>query len=233
MRHRAARLPLRLALGCLVAAAWALVSIPAAGAAPSPPSTPVVTARGSAAGDLVPGTPIRVRLVAIDSHGWQRIEGIEVALELRGQPLDRMVVTPTGFSVVIVNSGAPISIGQVGTLQGPFFKLDDSKMTVTAKGTRFQLAFPVQLVAAPPPGARLFLTVTDVSGVTSRQVPLSPPVTKADNGFPWGTIGLAVAGALFIGAFVGNTFSTRRSRVRPNVYATVARRLQEEERAKR
>jgi hypothetical protein len=63
-------------------------------------------------------------------------------------------------------------------------------------------------------------------------VALTPRVTTEDAGFPWGTIGLAVAAALFIGAFVGNTFSTRRSRARTNVYSTVARRL-DEERSKR
>jgi len=187
-----------------------------------------VTARGSAAGDLVKGASIRVRLRASDTNGWQRIDRIEVALELRGQPLDRLVVAPTGFSVVIVNSGAPVSIGNQGTLQGPYFRLDNSKMTVTARGNSYQLTFPIQLVAAPPTGARLFLTATDVSGVASSKLPLSPPVTKVDKGFPWGTIGLAVAAALFIGAFVGNTFSTRRSRIRPNVYATVSRRLEEQ-----
>jgi hypothetical protein len=232
MTRRASDLAVRIALACLAVASWALVSLPAAGAAPTPPATPVVTAKGTAAGPLQRGATIRMRLQATDSSGWQRIEAIEVALKLRDQPLDRMVVVPNSFSVVIVNRTAPLTIGNEGVLQGPYFRVDTAKMTVTARRNSYILAFPVRLVAAPPPGARLFLSVRDVSGVAPPEKALTPPVTDKGTGFPWGTIGLAVAAALFIGAFVGNTFSTRRTRIRPNVYASVSRRL-EEERSKR
>jgi hypothetical protein len=213
-------------LGCFLVA-WSVMLADAVAEA-----APKVTARGTAAGALQRGSTIRVRLQATDSSGWQRIEAIEVALKLRGQPLDRMVAVPNSFSVVIVNSTAPLTIGNQGVLQGPYFLLDTAKMTVTARANAYALTFPLRLIAAPPPGARLFLSVRDVSGVAARVVALTPPVTTENKGFPWGTIGLAVAAALFIGGFVGNTFSTRRSRARPNVYASVARRL-DEERSKR
>jgi hypothetical protein len=226
---RTARRPLvRTALGCLAVAGVLWLALPA-DAAPAPK----VSARGSAAGKLVGGAIIHFKLRATDSAGWQHIDTIEVSLQLRGQPIDRVTVTPTKFSIVIVNSGAPpVSIGQVGTIRGAYFDLDNSKTTVSTSRTQYNLSFPVRLIADPPPGARLFLQVSDVSGVVPPQIPLSPPVVRVDKGFPWGTIGLAAAAALFVGAFVGNTFSTRRSRARPNVYATVARRL-EEERSKR
>jgi hypothetical protein len=132
----------------------------------------------------------------------------------------------------LVNSGPPVTIGEPGILQGPYFKLDNAKAAVSAKGNTYHLTFPMQLTAEPPPGASLILSASDTSGVPAGDVALTPPVVPKEKGIPWGTIGLAVAAALFFGAFVGNTFSTRRARARPNVYATVARRL-DEDRAKK
>jgi hypothetical protein len=211
--------------GAFVALVVALVPVAlAAGAA----AEAKVTAGGSAAGDLAPGSTIEVRLRVHDSEGWQRIETIEVSLRLRNQPLDRIEFVPSAFSVSVVNGGAPVSIGGGGELRGPYFLVDNPKVTVSAKGGEFDLAFPLRLTAEPPPGGSLVLTASDTSGVSSGDVSLTPPVTTKDRGFPWGTIGLAVAAALFLGAFVGNTFSTRRSRSRPNVYATISRRLEDE-----
>jgi hypothetical protein len=191
-----------------------------------------VTADGSAAGELAPGNTIKVRVHATDSEGWQRLARIEVSLELRGAPLDQLIVEPSAFAISIAGSDAPVSIGEPGTLRGNYFLVDNAKVTVSAKGDAFDLTFPLRLSAEPPPGARLVLLAQDASGVSSGDVALTPPVTQEEKGFPWGTIGLAVAAALFIGAFVGNMFSTRRSSGRTNVYATVARRL-DEERAKK
>ncbi len=46
----------------------------------------------------------------------------------------------------------------------------------------------------------------------------------------WWTIGVGVAAALFVGAFVGNLFSGRaaRARARPSVYAIIQRHLDDE-----
>jgi hypothetical protein len=215
-----------------VALAMGAAVVPLALAGTGAMAAAKVTADGTAAGELAPGAPIRVRIQTNDSEGWQRIEAIEVALRLRGQPLDRVIVEPSTFSITVQNSDAPVLMGEEGVLRGPYFQVDNAKVTVTAKGNEFDMTFPLRLSAAPPPGAALFLTARDTTGISSGDVTLTPPVTTEDKGFPWGTIGLAVAAALFIGAFVGNTFSTRRSHSRTNVYSTVARRL-DEERSKR
>jgi len=153
-----------------------------------------------------------------------------VSLQWRGQPIDRVVVVPSAFSISIpsTDAGAPVSIGEPGLLKGSAFTLDNSKVTVSAKENRYRLTFPLGLTADPPDGSRLVLSASDTSGVAAKDVAMTPPVVPEEKGIPWGTIGLAVAAALFIGAFVGNTFSTRRARARPNVYATVARRLDED-----
>jgi hypothetical protein len=187
-----------------------------------------VTASGTAEGALAVGSKIDVKILASDSLGWQHLDTMEVSLRLNGQPLDTIRVVPSAFSIAIVNSGAPVSIGEPGILKGPWFRVENAKSSPSASGNVFRLRFPLRLAKEPPVGALLVLTARDSSGVSSGNVALAPPVTKQDQGFPWGTIGLAVAGALFVGGFVGNMFSTRRAKARPNVYATVARRLEEQ-----
>lgn len=220
------------------ASATAASPSPAASATAASPSASAVptsvTASGVADGALQLGSTISVKTHTTDTHGWQHIDAIDVSLRLQGQPLDTVQVVPSAFSIAVVNGAAPVSIGEHGTLTGPYFRIDNSKVSVSAKGNDFDLTFPLRLAVEPPPGAVLSLTATDVIGVSSGDVNLSQPVQKDHQGFPWGTIGLAVAAALFIGGFVGNTFSTRRAKARPNVYATVARRIQDDKnRAKR
>ena len=218
-------------------AAASLISLAAAAAvlgAPSASAAAQITARGSAAGDLAAGSTLRVVVHVTERQQWQRIAQIEVSLRLRGQPLDQLRVFPPSFSIQVVGGGPPASLGAKGILQSrAFFRVDNGQTTISAKGGRYDLTFPIHLLADPPPGARLFLQAQDVVGDSTKLITLSPPVLPEHQGFPWGTLATLAAAALFIGAFVGNTFSTRRQRRRPpSVYATVQRRL-DEERAKR
>jgi hypothetical protein len=220
----------RPALGLLsVAAAAAVLTTPLPASAAAQ-----VTARGSAAGALAAGSTLRVVVHVTERDQWQRIAQIEVSLRLRGQPLDQLRVFPPSFSIQVVGGGPPASLGAKGILQSrAFFRVDNGKATVSAKGGRYDLTFPIHLLADPPPGARLFLQAQDVIGDSTKLVTLSPPVLPEHQGFPWGTLATLAAAALFIGAFVGNTFSTRRAKRRPpSIYATVQRRL-DQERAKR
>jgi len=200
-------------------------------ASPSAAAGPAhVTAKGTADGELALGSTIAVRVSAQDSLGWQHLDTIEVSLRLKGQPLDTIQIVPTAYSIAIVNGAAPVAIGKPGTIVGPYFSIDNGKASLSADtaANEFSVSFPMRLVDEPPPDAILVLTAADVSGVSSPDVNLSQPVSKDSQGFPWGTIGLAVAAALFLGGFVGNMFSTRRAKARPNVYATVARRIQDD-----
>jgi hypothetical protein len=198
----------------------------------TPPGRTTITAKGSAAGDLSVGSAIHVRFHVTDPPRWQRIDTIHISLELHGAPLDQIEIVPTAFSIAVTGSSAPSTIGNPGTLEGTYFRVDNGKASVSAGGATYGLTFPLRLALDPPPGARLVLTADDTTGLSSGDVALTPPVTTENHGFPWGTIGLAVAAALFLGGFVGNMFSTRRAKARPNIYATVARRL-DEERSKR
>jgi hypothetical protein len=200
--------------------------------AATPAGQAAITAKGSAAGALAAGSTVHVRFHVTDPPRWQRIDTIHVALELHGAPLDQIEIVPTAFSIAVVGSGAPATIGQPGVLAGTYLRVDNGKATVTAGGATYALTFPLRLALDPPPDARLVLTATDSTQASTGDIPLTPPVAKENQGFPWGTIALAVAAALFVGGFVGNMFSTRRAKARPNIYSTISRRL-DEERSKR
>jgi hypothetical protein len=83
----------------------------------------------------------------------------------------------------------------------------------------------VRLLADPPPGASMTLSARDDEGAGTGVQKLTPPVESTS--FSLGTLGLAVAVALFAGGFMGNLLTSRRRRpaARPSIYGAVQRRL--------
>ena len=149
-----------------------------------------------------------------------------------GADQGKLVIDPTHDSVVLLGEAGPNALGEHATLTGTFFLVDAASIELIAKGERLTLTLPLRLRADPPPGARLVYQSRGFDLSTTRPAPLTPPV-KADTGLSWGTLGLAIAGALFAGSFLGGLFgSRRRPPPRPSIYRTVQRR-REEERAAR
>jgi hypothetical protein len=200
--------------------------------APIAVAAPAVQHSGQVTGDLSPGKVVTVHISISHPQGWQSVQSVEVALRLRGRTLDEIEFTASELSLSIAGDGGPVVLGQPGTLHGSFFRVDNSKVALQASGKRLGLTMPITLTAAPPPGGRLFYTYSALGVPAPGFLPITPPV-KAKAGFSWGTLGLAVAVALFAGGFVGNMVASNRRRQQgPSVYAAVARRL-EEERARR
>ncbi|HEX9313323.1 MAG TPA: hypothetical protein VGA30_10955 [Actinomycetota bacterium] len=199
----------------------------AASASPSP-----LTASGSLSGSLKAGNTVQVRLAVTHSGGWQEISEVEVDLTISGKPLDQLVIDPTHDSVVLVGEAGPNALGEHATLTGTFFRVDAASIELIAKGERLTLTMPLGLRADPPAGARLVYQSRGFDLSTTRAAPLTPPV-KADTGLSWGTLGVAIAGALFAGSFLGGLLgSRRRPPARPSIYRTVQRRLDEERAAR-
>jgi hypothetical protein len=170
----------------------------------------------------------QVKVRVHQQHGWQHIDEVDVNLELRNRSLDLLRFTPSASLVEIIGYPPPARLGQSGVLLGSYFKIDPSKVKLQAQGTTLQIAFPLNLVANPPAGARLELAARDDRGASTGSKPLTPPV-ESNSGFSIGTLFLAVVAAIFVGGFVGNIVSTkRRPPVRPSIYATVQRRMEEE-----
>jgi hypothetical protein len=180
-------------------------------------------------GQLKLGGTVTVRLEASHAGGWAKIDHVVVALQLRGQPLDQLIVDPSIFQVEIVGSATPpLAVGSPGELRGPFFLVKPSAMALTAQANRLNLVIPVSLRADPPPGARLTYEAFGVD-VTSTGVHFLTPPVKQKSGFSWGTLAAAILGALLVGSFAGGLFgSRRRPTLRTSVYTTVQRRIEQE-----
>jgi hypothetical protein len=110
--------------------------------------------------------------------------------------------------------------------------VNPAQVSLTARGKQLRMTIPIRMRNDPPPGARLSFEASAVPLAQLGPKALTKPV-EGSGGFSWGTLGLAIAVALFAGGFFGNVFaSRRRSPPRASVYAAVQRRLSEERAAK-
>jgi len=216
----------RKASSLTVAVSLALVVAAAPAPAAAAPAAKVQHS-GSVTGDLKQGSTVTVRVAIDHPKGWQNVQRVVIALRLRGQPLDQLVFQSSDLSLSDVGDGGPVVLGQAGALSGPFFGVGTSQAALQAGGKRLGLTIPIRLTTPPPPGGRLFYSYAALGAPSSGFLALTPPVQEK-GGFSWGTLGLAVAVALFAGGFVGNLFSSRRRPQRPSIYSTVQRRLEQE-----
>jgi hypothetical protein len=218
--------PGRRLLAGVFLAAWMLAW---AGAGPASAATAArLTATGHVTGPLQAGSVLTVTLQVQHTGGWQKIQTVQVQLELRGQQLDEFTFDPVGLSVDIAGGGPAIPLGQIATIEGLYFSVNVASINISAHGKAIGLTVPLKLRAAPPTGARLTYSADGLEVPDLAPRALTPPV-KGDSGFSWGTLGAAIAAALFAGSLIGGTFSShRRAPQRPSVYAAVQRRIQEE-----
>jgi hypothetical protein len=187
-----------------------------------------LSASGHVIGNLRSGQLLRVTLDVRHTDGWQRIEEVGVALQLHGTSLEELVIEPTLGSIEIRGVTSPVALGNASVLRGTFLEVRVSAVSLTAKGADLRLSIPIRLRTAPPPGGRLTYEARGFDVTSTGAKSLTPPV-ESNGGFSWGTLALAIVVALFAGSLVGGTFaSRRRPAVRPSVYATIRRRLDEE-----
>ena len=186
------------------------------------------TEGSNASGTFERGQTVSVVLSLTHPETWQQIQRIEVALLLRDRPLDQVLLDLSNLSVEVVGEDPAASFGEETSLRGSFVRLDAERMRVEAGDRMLEIRFPLRLLESPPPGARFFFRVEAAAVAATGYLPLAPPVARESTGFSWGTLGVAVAAALFIGGFVGNLFSSRRRPQRsPSIYAVVQRRMTE------
>lgn len=199
---------------------------------PSAPATaaePVeVEATGSVSGELRDGEVVLVELDISDPNGWQGVQRVELELQLRGRSLDKLVIDVSRFQLYIVGGEAAVALGRERELRGSFIRVRAENVGLHGQGNDLEISVPLGLIAQPPPGARLFYGLSALGYRSPGFQALTPPVQEQDRGFSWGTLAAAVAIALFAGGFVGNLFSSRRTRQSPSIYATVQRRLEQE-----
>ncbi|MFN2545780.1 MAG: hypothetical protein ABR600_14580 [Actinomycetota bacterium] len=183
---------------------------------------------GTVSGALQQGSLLSVHLHVQHAEGWQHIQEIDVTLDLRGSTLERLQFAPTQSSLAILGDGSPASLGQTTTLQGSYFQINPSKVSLSARGGRLAVTIPIRLRTDPPPGARLEFSASAVPLASLGPKALTPPV-ESSSGFSWGTLGAAALAALLLGGFVGNVLGVRRRPTpRVSVYGAVQRRLSQE-----
>ena len=191
-------------------------------------TAPELRARGTVSGELEAGSTLMINLLVEHRQGWQHVTELHVNLELRGDVLDQLKFDVAIQALSVVGGGSSVGLGESETLQGSYIEVDASRVTLSAKGRELRVGIPIGVSADPPPGARLTYAASALPLASTGFKPLTAPV-EADEGFSWGTLGLAIAFALFAGGFIGNTFASRRRRpARPSVYGAVQRRLAED-----
>jgi hypothetical protein len=176
-------------------------------------------------GGFAVGRGVQFAVVATHPQGWFHLDTIAVAMLLNEQPVEEAVFD-VGAQTLSVTGQEPVPIGTPVTLSGSFFSVDAGKVRLVHEAFGVRLTLMVTPIAPIPRNSVFRTTSTDTEGtaISIRTVaPLAPGFLS------WSTLALGVAVALFVGTFIGNTFSTRRHRRRePSVWDVLKRRLREE-----
>jgi hypothetical protein len=210
-------------LGVAVVAV-ALLGVPISALAQEEPALEIT---GRVVGDLTRGSQVTFRITATSPGGFRSLSKVSVQLNLHDIPLEEMRLD-LDDNAISVGDGR-VLVGTANTIEGSFFQVSGLDVTTTTSGNAVRIDFHASMLQTVPEGATFVLTATDDAGErasVTRVANLPPP---PEEGFPWGTVAAAVFAALFAGAFIGNLFAShRRPAVRPSIYSTVQRRLDEE-----
>ncbi len=219
--HRA-RPPHRTPVTWAVAALFVLALAPAAHAGAEGP-----TVSGSVSGSLEQGGRLTIRISAVDSLGWRNLHRLDVQLTVGGGVADEL-----SFDIesnVVTLNGLRVPVGTGATGMGAYVRLAGSDVIVTTGGARLEFRIGLEVLKPIPEDARFRLTAEDDFGATATVTRSANVGGRGEDGLPWGSVMVAVAVALFVGAFLGNLFaSRRRPAARPSIYSTIQRRIEEE-----
>jgi hypothetical protein len=209
-------------------AALALVTVPVAARAvslPNPEAPRVATIQVRVKGGFAHGRAVPFAIVATHPQGWVKLQTITISLLLNEQSVEDAVFD-VHAETLSVTGHDPVPIDTPVMLDGSFFSVDAGNVRLVHEAFGIRVTLWITPIAPIPHGAVFRTSSTDADGnsVSVRKVaPIAPGFLS------WTTLALAVAVALFVGSFVGNTFSTRRHRQRqPSVWDILERRLREE-----
>jgi hypothetical protein len=180
---------------------------------------------GEVGGALDAGSTLVVAIDATMPGGWEALHLVEAVILDGGQELERITYDIEDVQLTVGEQRIVVGTGGVAT--GEYLRVSGADVIVTTGGGNLSFEVEADVLKALPEETRFELGVTDdFGGATSVRHQLADPATE---GLTWETVLAFVAAALFIGAFIGNLFaSKRRPPVRPSIYATVQRRLEQE-----
>jgi hypothetical protein len=193
---------------------------------PHPQPSRDLTIRGFLKGRLGEDRDVRLALTATHPDGWFRLESLIVALTLHGQSIQEISFDVQDQSLVV--GGRPPAALRPDTprVAGSFVGVEPARTRLIRSTFSIRLELRLFSTADIPNQAIFRMTALDDAG-NGAEALRRPQFGRGL--LSWGTLGLAVALALFIGAFAGNTFSTRRYRHgEPSIWDILERRLKEQ-----
>ncbi len=187
------------------------------------------TVEGSVTGTLRVNSRLVLQIQATATEGPRAIRQLKVGLLLHDVVLQEIVFDPEKETIGLAE-GVPVQIGTPGIVSGEFFRFSGLDVETSIQGGEMRLVVRASILNQVPPGTVYRVTAVDDDlrkvQVTRRanvpEVPAKP--------FPWGSVALIVAAALFAGGFVGNLFASHRRPVAaaPSVYEAIRRRMSQE-----
>jgi hypothetical protein len=184
-----------------------------------------LTVAGTVTGELARGRRVTFRITATHPQGWQNLQTVSVVLSLRTAPLEELEYIVDSTTIRAGISSALSGTGD--SVRGRFFEVSAPDVEVSTGGNRLELTFAAKLLDDVPEGARFEFSVVDDVGqeASIRRV---AAISAEEEGFPWGTLALAIAAALVAGGFLGSRVTAHRRPASRSIYQDVARRILEE-----
>jgi hypothetical protein len=221
--------PFKRLLLLVVAAGVLLLSAAPALSVVLPRPTPArrLTITGGTIGKV--GRHHKLRLVmtaaAPPPKGFVDLETMSASLVLRGQVLET-IVYDIGAGTVQIAGREPIKVGDRPAPLGSFFQIFPRHARPIRSTFSVNFTVWMYFLEAVSKDARWRFIVHSRSGSAAA---ISYKVRLAPGFLSWSTFGLAAAAALFIGGFIGNTYTHRRYRAaEPSVWDILERRLKEQ-----
>jgi hypothetical protein len=192
------------------------------------PATPGVRLSGSVTGSLLKGGVVTFRLRVTEPGGFRNLQLFKVTMLLHDLVLSEFTYLQDANAIAVRGSQL-VTVGTPGILDGSFFRFRGLDVSTTAAGNNFEAAIRSQVLQDVPPGADFQFSAINQDGSVVSIVRHLNIEEAGPTGFSWGTLAVAVVGALFAGSFLGGVFaSRRRPKPRPSIYGAVQRRLEEE-----
>jgi hypothetical protein len=217
-----------LVTGVSLACPW-LAGVASAVSIPHPEPPRKLTVQCQVSGKLQKGGELRFTLVATSPSGWPDLRDMSMLLLLHDQPIQ--VVTFDVRKATLATTGSPPAAFPATTsLPGSFLeilpKVDREHPPLVHSTFSITLNIWAKVREAVPSATIVRVLAVSQEGEVSRAL----VKTEVSGGLlSWGTFALAAAVALFLGGFIGNTFTHRRYRQRElSVWDILERRLREQ-----